>query len=104
MLTSDQLNYYRSILLQPVISEKSMAAAESERKYHFKVHPKANKVEIRRAVEAVFNVRVESVNTLNVLGKARRRSYRHRMGRTAAWKKAIVRLAAGDRIDMMAGQ
>ncbi len=104
MLTSDQLNYYRSILIQPVISEKSMAASEAERKYHFKVHPKANKVEIRRAVEAIFNVRVESVNTLNVRGKARRRSYRHRMGRTANWKKAIVMLAPGDRIDVMTGQ
>ena len=104
MLNSDQLNYYRSILIQPVISEKSMEASETEHKYHFKVHPKANKVEIRRAVEAIFNVRVESVNTLNVRGKARRRSYRDRMGRTANWKKAIVLLAAGDRIDMMAGQ
>jgi large subunit ribosomal protein L23 len=104
MLSSEQMNYYRSILIQPVISEKSMEAVEAERKYHFKVSPKANKVEIARAVEAIFNVRVESVNTLNVHGKARRRSYRHRMGRTAAWKKAIVMLAVGDRIDVMAGQ
>ena len=104
MLTSEQLNYYRRILIQPVISEKSMGASETERKYHFKVHPKANKVEIRRAVEAIFNVRVESVNTMNVRGKARRRSYRHRMGRTAGWKKAVVMLVPGDRIDVMAGQ
>ena len=104
MLTSDQLNYFRSILIQPVISEKAMEATEAQRKYHFKVSPKANKVDIRRAVEAIFNVRVESVNTLNVRGKSRRRSQRHRMGKTAAWKKAIVMLAAGDRIDVMTGQ
>lgn len=104
MLSSEQLNYYRTILIQPVISEKSMEAGEAQRKYHFKVSPKANKVEIRNAVEAIFNVRVESVNTLNVHGKARRRSFKHRMGRTAQWKKAIVMLAQGDRIDMMAGQ
>jgi large subunit ribosomal protein L23 len=104
MLTSDQLNYYRAILIQPVISEKSMEATEAEHKYHFKVNPKANKVDIRRAVEAIFNVRVESVNTLNVRGKSRRRSQRHRMGRTASWKKAIVMLAPGDRIDVMTGQ
>jgi large subunit ribosomal protein L23 len=104
MLTNDQLNYYRNILIQPVISEKSMAAGEAEGKYHFKVQPRANKVEIQRAVEAIFNVRVLSVNTLNVRGKTRRRSYKHRMGRTANWKKAIVKLAPGDRIDVMAGQ
>ena len=101
MLTSDQLNYYRSILIQPVISEKSMEASETEHKYHFKVHPKANKVEIRRAVEAIFNVRVESVNTLNVRGKTRRRSPRHRIGKTADWKKAVVQLAPGDRIEVI---
>ena len=104
MLTSDQMNYFRSILIQPVISEKSMEASETERKYHFKVNLKANKVDIRRAVEAIFNVRVESVNTLTVRGKSRRRSFRHRMGKTANWKKAIVMLAAGDRIDVMTGQ
>jgi large subunit ribosomal protein L23 len=104
MLSSDQINYYRSILIQPVISEKSMEATEAQHKYHFKVNPKANKIEIGRAVEAIFNVRVESVNTLNVRGKSRRQSARSRMGKTAAWKKAIVMLAAGDRIDVMTGQ
>lgn len=103
MLTSEQLNYYRNILIQPVISEKSMEQSESQRKYHFRVHPRANKVEIRRAVEAIFGVRVTAVNTLNVRGKTRRRSYRHRMGRTARWKKAIVELAPGDRIDVIGG-
>ncbi len=103
MLTSEQLNYYRNILIQPVISEKSMGQSESQHKYHFRVHPRANKVEIRRAVEAIFGVRVTAVNTLNVRGKARRRSYRHRMGRTAHWKKAIVELAPGDRIDVIGG-
>ena len=101
MLTSEDLNHFRSIIIQPVISEKSMADGEGRGKYHFRVHPRANKVEIRRAIEALFNVRVREVNTLNVTGKIRRRSLRHRPGRTAGWKKAIVQLAPGERIDLI---
>jgi large subunit ribosomal protein L23 len=99
--TSEQMNHYRTIILQPVISEKSMAASERGGSYQFKVMASANKVEIGQAIEALFNVRVRSVNTLMVKGKARRRSYRQRLGRTAGWKKAIVQLAPGDRIDVV---
>lgn len=101
MLTTEDLNYYRSIIRQPVISEKSMSDGETRGRYHFRVDPKANKVEIRRAIQALFNVRVQSVNTMMVKGKARRRSYRHRVGQTAAWKKAIVQLAPGERIEVI---
>lgn len=101
MLSTQQINEYRRIITAPVISEKSMEAGEELAKYHFRVPVSANKVEIRRAVEAIFNVRVRSVNTMNVKGKARRQNYRHRMGKTADWKKAIVQLAPGDRIDVM---
>jgi large subunit ribosomal protein L23 len=101
MLSDERLNYYRRIIVHPVVSEKSMESGELHSKYHFRVASYANKVEIRRAVEALFNVRVRAVNTLNVQGKTRRRSYRHRIGKTASWKKAIVTLAPGDRIDVI---
>ena len=101
MPTTEQINFYRSIILQPVITEKAMAAAEALNKYHFYVHSDANKVQIRQAIEALFDVRVVKVNTLNMIGKVRQRTYRHRTGKTAAAKKAIVTLAAGDHIDLM---
>jgi len=101
MLSTQLINEYRRIITAPVISEKSMEAGEELSKYHFRVPTYANKVEIRRAVEAIFNVRVRSVNTMNVKGKARRQNVKHRMGKTADWKKAIVQLAPGDRIDVM---
>ncbi len=94
----DRMNFYRSIILQPLVTEKSMAEAEERGKYHFRVHPDANKVQIRQAVEALFNVHVVAVNTMNMRGKTRRRSYRHRVGKTARWKKAIVTVAPGERI------
>ncbi len=89
---------YRGIILQPIVTEKSMGDAEGRGKYHFRVHPEANKIQIREAVEALFDVHVLSVNTMNVRGKSRRRSYRHRVGKTAQWKKAIVTLVPGERI------
>lgn len=101
MLSSEDLNRFRSIILQPIVTEKSMAQAETMNKYHFRVHSDANKVEIRRAVEALFDVGVTSVNTMNVLGKARRRSHQYRLGKTARWKKAIVTLKQGDSIELI---
>lgn len=101
MLSSDELNRYRSMILQPIVTEKSMREAEELRKYHFRVHPKANKIEIRSAIEALFNVKVHDVHTMNVLGKTRRRSYKYRQGKTARWKKAIVTLAPGFSISVV---
>lgn len=101
MLRAEELNQYRSIILRPVVTEKSMREAESGNTYTFEVHPSANKVEIRRAIEGMFHVSVTNVNTMQVRGKQRRRSYRHRTGRTAQRKKALVTLAAGDRIDVV---
>ena len=85
MLSTEQINHYRRIITAPVISEKSMEASEQLGKYHFRVPLSANKIEIRRAVEAIFNVRVQAVNTMNVKGKHRRQNIRHRMGKTADW-------------------
>lgn len=101
MPTTEEINFYRSIILRPVITEKAMQTAETLNKYHFDVHPEANKIQIRQAIEALFDVRVTKVNTLNVRGKIRQRTYRHRVGKTAGVKKAIVTLAPGEHIDLI---
>ena len=101
MAQTEDINFYRNIILRPVITEKSMAEAEQLNKYHFYVHPNANKIQIRQAIEALFDVRVACVNTMNTKGKTRQRSFRHRIGQTAAEKKAIVTLAPGDRIELI---
>lgn len=77
------------IILKPVITEKSMSLM-GERKYTFIVHRSANKVQIRNAAEAVFGVKVESVFTMNYLGKKKR--VRYQTGKRADFKKAIVKL------------
>ncbi len=101
MRLPEQVEEYRNIIRSPIITEKSMAQAEQQSKYHFEVHADANKVQIRDAIEALFDVRVIKVNTINVKGKQRQRSYRHRTGKTARVKKAIVTLAPGDRIELV---
>ena len=89
----------RDIIVRPVVSEKSYAAFDSE-VYTFVVAPDANKIEIRKAIEAIFNVRVTKVNTINRKGK------RKRNRRTGTWstrsdqRRAIVSLAAGDHIEV----
>lgn len=79
----------RDIIIRPVISEKSMAAA-NEKRYTFKVAKTANKIEIAKAVEEVFGVKVSKVNTINVRGHLRRQG--RYQGYTPSWKKAIVTL------------
>lgn len=86
------------VILEPILSEKSWRAQE-ESQYTFRVHPRANKVQIRRAVESLFNVRVERVRTMNVAGKPRRLRF-YEEGRTPSWKKAVVQLARGQRINL----
>jgi len=90
----------RDILIAPVISEKSYSLLD-ENKYTFLVRPDANKTEIKIAVEQVFGVKVESVNTLNREGKRKRT--RFGVGQRKATKRAIVSLAEGDRIDIFGG-
>ncbi len=70
---------------------------EDQRKYLFQVSNKANKIQIRRAVEEIYKVKVSDVNTMTVRGKKKR--VRREEGRTASWKKAIVTLQEGHRID-----
>lgn len=87
----------RDILIAPVVSEKSYGLMD-ENKYTFLVSPKANKTEIKIAVEQVFGVRVTAVNTINRQGKARRTRYG--IGRRPNTKRAIVSVAPGERIDL----
>ncbi|SHK27201.1 50S ribosomal protein L23 [Tepidibacter formicigenes] len=79
------------IIIKPVISEQSMADM-AEKKYTFVVDKKANKTEIKKAVEAVFGVTVDKVNTLNYSGKEKRMG--RNVGRTASFKKAVVKLTS----------
>ncbi len=87
----------RDIIQAPIITEKSMKLKEEFNKYTFKVAKSANKVEIKKAVEEIFKVKVLSVATINVLPK-RKRVGQH-VGYTSAYKKAICKLADGQKID-----
>ena len=87
------------IIKKPVITEKASDDTGTRNAYHFRVPVDANKVEIRNAVEQLFDVKVTSVNTLRVRPKARRRGYTQ--GATPAWKKAMVQLADGQTIDVL---
>jgi len=86
------------VLLEPILSEKSWVQ-QDDRQYTFRVHPKANKLQIRRAIEEIFNVKVQDVRTMNVRGKPRRTRF-YQEGYKASWKKAVIQLAPGDRIDL----
>ncbi|HBQ27991.1 50S ribosomal protein L23 [Peptococcaceae bacterium SCADC1_2_3] len=90
----------RDILNKPVITEKSMSLVQGG-KYTFIVALTANKVEVKKAVEELFKVKVKKVNTLRVKGKAKR--VRNIVGRTSEIKKAIVTLREGDRIEIFEG-
>jgi large subunit ribosomal protein L23 len=90
----------RQILIAPVVSEKSYSLIEAS-KYSFRVHPSAHKTQIRMAVEELFEVKVVAVNVLKVSSKPKRRGT-HR-GRRPGWKKAIVQLREGDKIEIFEG-
>jgi large subunit ribosomal protein L23 len=89
----------RSIILRPVVSEKSYASYD-ENVYTFVVAPNANKIEIRKAVESIFNVRVTNVNTINRKGKRKRNRRTGEWGSRASEKRALVSLHGDDRIDI----
>ena len=90
------MNKKYEIIYAPVITEKSALLA-SENRYVFKVSPKANKTEIKQAIESIFNVKVESINTTNSHPKKRRVG--KYSGMTNKYKKAIVKLAEGNSIN-----
>lgn len=89
-----------NIVIEPIVTEDSWRLQEESNRYAFKVHPEANKVMVKRAIEKIFNVQVIKVNTLNMSGKPKREQLNQEKGRTSSWKKAYVRLAEGDRIDI----
>jgi large subunit ribosomal protein L23 len=89
----------REVIIKPVVSEKSYALLDTGA-YTFVVHPEANKIEIRHAVESIFNVRVRKVTTLNRPGKRKRNRRSFTYGKKSDTKRAIVTLAGGDRIDL----
>jgi len=90
----------RTILIRPVISEKSYALI-AEGKYTFRVDDRAHKTQIAHAVEEIFDVKVAAVRTAKVRSKPKRRGLHQ--GKTRAWKKAIVQLAPGERIELFEG-
>ncbi len=88
---------YYDIIIEPVISEKSTELSEKQGKYVFKVDKRANKYQIKDAIEHIFNVKVVKVNTMNYDGK--KKFVRGKVGKTASWKKAVVTLKEGQKID-----
>ena len=91
----------RDVILAPVVSEKSYSLLD-DNAYTFLVHPDANKTEIRQAVEEIWNVRVLKVNTINRKGKSKR--FRFSAGRRRDTKRAVVKLAEGDSIEIFVQQ
>ena len=91
----------REVLIRPLMTEKTMQQKEALNTVAFKVHPDANKVEIRAAVERVFNVKVTTVRTASYEGKLKRMG--RFAGRRPDWKKAVVTLAPGHKIDLVEG-
>lgn len=79
------------VIIKPIVTETSMMGME-ERRYTFEVDKRANKTEIKAAIEEIFGVKVEKINTLNVKGKPKRQG--KFLGKTANWKKAVVKLSA----------
>ena len=89
------------IIIRPVISEKTTSLMEDQ-KYVFQVARDANKLTVKKALKELFNVTPVKINIVNVRGKNRR--LRYRIGKRSAWKKAIVTLSAGDKIEIFEGQ
>ena len=89
---------FTEVLISPILSEKSVSLKDAENRYSFRVNPRANKTEIKKAVEALFKVKVEAVRTANMPGKL------HKVGRhegyRSDWKKAMVIVKAGQKIDV----
>ena len=90
-----------SILIKPMITEKATKDAEDSNVFTFEVHPQANKVEIKKAVEATYGISVEKVRTINVRPDRKTRYTKTgvQTGKTKAYKKAMVQVAEGDTID-----
>ena len=91
----------QSVIIKPLVTEKSTHQQQTRNAYTFQVHKHANKPEIKKAVERLYNVKVVDVRTMNRKGKPRRSKMR--MTKTADWKRAIVTLQPGHKIDLVEG-
>jgi large subunit ribosomal protein L23 len=89
------------VIRKPLVTEKSTQQKETTNQYAFEVDRKANKVEIESAIERLFKVKVVGIRTSNVLGKMKRMGRKY--GKRPDWKKAIITLKEGDRIDFFEG-
>ncbi len=90
-----------SVIIEPHITEKANIQKEANNQVTFKVHKNANKIEIKKAVEALLKTKVLEVKTINVRGKKRRMGMK--MGKRSDWKKAVVKLAPGENIEFFEG-
>ena len=88
------MNSAYDVIIAPVVTEKCNALIQ-DKKYTFRVHPSAGRIEIAKAVEELFKVKVAKVNVMNYQGKAKRAGRTMKMGRRAEWKRAVVTLAEG---------
>lgn len=93
-------NNVYAVIRAPRVSEKTARLQELSNQYVFEIATTATKADVKAAVEQIFDVKVESVNVVNVKGKAK--AFRQRAGRRSDWKKAYVKLADGQSIDVMA--
>ncbi|MGD2000487.1 MAG: 50S ribosomal protein L23 [Desulfobacterales bacterium] len=89
------------IIIRPVVTEKTNIQKEVANQVTFEVDRKANRIEVRRAIERIFNVRVANVRTMQIRGKFKRRG--RVLGKRRDWKKAIVTLRPGERIEFFEG-
>ena len=96
------MNPYK-VIIRPVDTEKTRFQSSELGQYTFEVAQRANKIEVKRAIETIFDTDVVAVNILNVPAKATNRRGRRRIVRRPAWKKAVVTLAAGERLDVFEG-
>ena len=87
-----------SVLIQPLLTEKITTMREANNTVSFLVHPDANRLQIKQAVETLLKVKVERVNVLNVLGKVKRLG--RFSGKRSDWKKAFVKLKAGEKLEL----
>ena len=94
------MNEHHDLIQTVRLTEKASLLSEKLNKYVFRVNPRANKIQIKSAIEKLFNKKVVAVNTCNYAGK-KKRERRADFGRKAHWKKAIVTLKEGDKIDLV---
>jgi large subunit ribosomal protein L23 len=95
------MSEFHKILMKPLVTEKSMQSLQESNRVSFKVKRDANKIQVRTAVEQIFEVTVESVNMVTVRGK--KKKFGRSVGQSKDWKKAIVKLKEGDKIELFEG-